>query len=84
MAGGAAEGLHGRCGGTTRVAAEGDEVVAAERRHDTGAAEGDATKWWQRGGYSPGVAAGGRGCRCGSHGGGGDAVMAAKGAVMQR
>jgi len=61
VAGGAAEGLHGRCGGTTRVAAEGDEVVAAERRHDTGAAEGDATKWWQRGGYSPGVAAGGPG-----------------------
>ena len=57
MAGGVAGGLHGRCGGTTRVAAEGDEVVAAERRHYTGTAEGDATKWWQLRGYSPGVAA---------------------------
>ena len=56
------------------MAAEGDEVVAAERRHDTGAAEGDATKWWQRGGYSPGVAAGGAGA----------AGVAATGAVVMQ
>ena len=39
------------------MAAEGDEGVAAGRWHYTGTAEGDATKWWQLRGYSPGVAA---------------------------
>ena len=70
---GAAEGLHGRCGGTTRVTAEGDEVVAAERRHYTGAAEGDATKWWAAEGL----------LAWGSSRGAGAAGVAATRAVMQ-